>query len=177
MLTTAWLIISRIQSSAGFSNQQASVIRRLQSSAGFSHQQASVISRLQSSAGFSHHQASVISRLQSSAGFSHQQASVSSRLPSSAGFSHQHSSIISRLKSSAGLKVHKTEIFLASILKFVLFLCYLCQNIRILQKKFLIRPLLGEVRFFRVVLRLRGMKKNFELGQKNIFFFIYEPFK
>ncbi len=29
-------------------------------------------------------------------------------------------------------------------------------------------PLLGEVRFFRVVLGLRGMKNNFELGQ--IFF-------
>jgi hypothetical protein len=30
---------------------------------------------------------------------------------------------------------------------------------------FLIGPLLEEVRFFRVVLGLRGMKKNFELGQ------------
>jgi hypothetical protein len=38
-------------------------------------------------------------------------------------------------------------------------------------KKFLIGPLLGEVRFFRVVLRLRGMKKNFELGQKKYFCF------
>ncbi len=34
------------------------------------------------------------------------------------------------------LKVHKIEIFLASILKFVIFLCYLCQNIKILQKLF-----------------------------------------
>ncbi len=33
------------------------------------------------------------------------------------------------------LKVHKIEIFLASILKFVIFLCYLCQNIKILQNK------------------------------------------
>ncbi len=33
--------------------------------------------------------------------------------------------------SSINLKVHKIEIFLASILKFVLFLCYLCQNIKI----------------------------------------------
>jgi hypothetical protein len=40
---------------------------------------------------------------------------------------------------------------------------------KILQKKFLIGPLLGEVRFFREVLGLRGMKKNFELGQ-NFFF-------
>ncbi len=38
------------------------------------------------------------------------------------------------------------------------------------KKKFLIGPLLGEVRFFRVVLGLRGMKKNFELGQH--FFFL-----
>jgi hypothetical protein len=39
---------------------------------------------------------------------------------------------------------------------------------------------MGEVRFFRLVLRLRGMKKKFEVGQKNIFFFsfmnpLYEP--
>jgi hypothetical protein len=27
-----------------------------------------------------------------------------------------------------------------------------------------------------VVLRLRGMKNFFDLAQKNIFFFIYEPF-
>ena len=40
------------------------------------------------------------------------------------------------------------------------------------QKKFLIGPLLGEVRFFRVVLGLREMKKNFELGQKNNFFWL-----
>jgi|LakMenE18May11ns_1017448.scaffolds.fasta_scaffold9429400_1 hypothetical protein len=45
------------------------------------------------------------------------------------------------------------------------------------KKNFWIGPLLGEVRFFRVVLRLRRMKKNFELGQNFlIFFFIYEPF-
>ena len=69
------------------------------------------------------------------------------------------------------LKVHKIEIFLALILKFVFFLYYLCQNIKILQKKFLIGPLLGEVRFFRVVLGLWGMKKNFELGPK--FFFLF----
>ncbi len=45
----------------------------------------------------------------------------------------------------------------------------------------MIGPILGEVRFFCVVLRLRGMKKKFELGQKNIFVFfsfmnpLYEP--
>jgi hypothetical protein len=44
-------------------------------------------------------------------------------------------------------------------------------------KIFLIGLVLEEVRFFRVVLRLRGMEKNFELGQKiYFFFFIYEPF-
>ncbi len=46
----------------------------------------------------------------------------------------------------------------------------------------MIGPLWGELRLFRVVLRLRGMKKNFELGQNfvNFFFFsfmnpLYEP--
>ena len=34
----------------------------------------------------------------------------------------------------------------------------------------MIGPLWGELRLFRVVLRLRGMKQIFELGQKNIFF-------
>ncbi len=67
-------------------------------------------------------------------------------------------------KGIIGLKVHKIEIFLASVLKFVLFLYYLCQNIKILPKNFLIGPLLGDVRFFRVVLGLRRMKKKFELG-------------
>jgi hypothetical protein len=39
----------------------------------------------------------------------------------------------------------------------------------------------GELRLFRGVLRLRGMKKNFEPGQKNFFFFfslmnpLYDP--
>ncbi len=45
-------------------------------------------------------------------------------------------------------------------------------------KNFWIGPLWGELRLFRVVLRLRGMKKIFELGQKNIFSFInplHEP--
>ncbi len=40
--------------------------------------------------------------------------------------------------------------------------------LRFYKKKFLIGPLLGEVRFFHVVLGLRGMRKNFELGPKNI---------
>ena len=64
------------------------------------------------------------------------------------------------------------RIFLTPILEFALFLCYLCQNIKILQQIFFLSgPLLGEVRFFHVVLRLREMKKNFELGQIFIFLF------
>ncbi len=45
--------------------------------------------------------------------------------------------------------------------------------LRFYQKNFLIGPLLGEVRFFRVVLGLRGTKKNFELGPK-IFFLLFQ---
>ncbi len=41
--------------------------------------------------------------------------------------------------------------------------------LRFYKKIFLIGPFLGEVRFFRVVLGLRGMRNNFELGK--IFFF------
>ncbi len=38
----------------------------------------------------------------------------------------------------------------------------------------MIGPLLGEVRFFRIIL-LRGMKKICELGQKSIFFSFMNP--
>jgi hypothetical protein len=44
--------------------------------------------------------------------------------------------------------------------------------LRFYKKKILNGPLLGEVRFFRVVLGLRGMEKNFEVGPKNFFFFL-----
>ncbi len=44
--------------------------------------------------------------------------------------------------------------------------------LRFYTQKFLIGPLLGEVGFFRVVLGLRRMKKNFELGQKFFFYFL-----
>ncbi len=37
----------------------------------------------------------------------------------------------------------------------------------------MIGPLWVELRLFRVVLRLRGMKKFFELGKKNILFFLF----
>ncbi len=40
----------------------------------------------------------------------------------------------------------------------------------------MIGPLWGELRLFRVVLGLRGMKKNFKIGQKKNFFkIIYDP--
>ncbi len=42
--------------------------------------------------------------------------------------------------------------------------------LRFYKKKFLIGPLLGEVRFFRVVLGLRGMKKNIWARSKKKFF-------
>ncbi len=50
------------------------------------------------------------------------------------------------------------------------FVSYL-KILRFYKKVFWVGPLLGEVRFFRVVLGLCGMKKNFELGQK-IFFLL-----
>jgi hypothetical protein len=62
------------------------------------------------------------------------------------------------------------RIFLTSILNFELFQCYLCINNMILVKIFLIGPLWGELRLFRVVLRLRGMKKNFKIGKKKFNF-------
>ena len=61
------------------------------------------------------------------------------------------------------------RIFLASILNFVLFQCKLCINNKISEKNFLIGPLWEELRLFRVVLGLRGLKKIFKIGQ---FFFI-----
>jgi hypothetical protein len=66
------------------------------------------------------------------------------------------------------------RIFWASILNFVLFQCYLSINNKILGKIFLIGPLWGELRLFRIVLRLRGMKKNFKIGQ--IFFLFFKSY-
>ncbi len=45
--------------------------------------------------------------------------------------------------------------------------------LRFYKKKFWIGPFWGEVRFFRVVLGLRRMKKNVELGQKLFYFFFH----
>ncbi len=61
-------------------------------------------------------------------------------------------------------------------LRFWILYCFIVSYVKILRfckKNFLIGPVLEEVRFFRVVLRLRRMKKNFELGQENIFLFFY----
>ncbi len=71
------------------------------------------------------------------------------------------------------LKVHKIEKFFDSDFGHLryFFVSYI-KILRLYKKKFLIGPLLGEVGFFRVVLGLRGMKKNFELGQKNYFFLL-----
>ncbi len=74
------------------------------------------------------------------------------------------------------LKVHKIEIFFGFFFEISnIFVSYV-KILRFSKKKFWLGPVLEEVVFFRGVLRLRGMKKIFELGQKNIFFFIYEPF-
>ncbi len=68
------------------------------------------------------------------------------------------------------LKVHKIENFFASDFGIWDISLLVMSKYKILHKIFLIGPLLGEVRFFRVVLELWGMKKDFELGQKKFFF-------
>ncbi len=82
------------------------------------------------------------------------------------GFSKRHGR--RKLKTPIPLRYTKLRIFLTPILEFALFLCQLCQNIKILQKKFLIGPFLGEVRFFRVVLgrvgNFRQIKNSAEDG-------------
>jgi hypothetical protein len=77
--------------------------------------------------------------------------------------------------SKIGLKVHKNEIFLASILKFVIFLCQLCQNIKILGKHFLLDHYGGGAMIIQstVVFRLRRMKKLFKTGQFFYFFLFW----
>ncbi len=64
------------------------------------------------------------------------------------------------------LKVHKIENFFDSDFGICFIsLLVISKYSDFTKKKFLIGPFLGEVRFFRVVLGLRGMKKIFELGQ------------
>ncbi len=67
------------------------------------------------------------------------------------------------------LKVHKIENFLDSDFGICVISLLVMSKYKIYKRNFLIGPFLGEVQFFRVVLGLRGMKKNFELGPK--FFF------
>ncbi len=57
-------------------------------------------------------------------------------------------------QSQGPLKVHKIEIFLASFLKFALFLYYICQNIKILQKKIFDQAIIGGDTIFPLSLRL-----------------------
>ncbi len=68
-----------------------------------------------------------------------------------------------------GLKVHKIEYFFDSDFGICVISLLFMSKYYVFRKKNFIGPLLGEVRFFRVVLGLRGMKKNFELGQKKFF--------
>jgi hypothetical protein len=73
-----------------------------------------------------------------------------------------------------GLKVHKNENFFGFDFEFCTISLLVMSKYKDFAKKiFLIWPVLDEVRFFRVVLGLRGMKKNFELGQKKIFLFFF----
>ncbi len=70
-------------------------------------------------------------------------------------FQRQHG----RLKGfNSNLRVHKIEIFLASILKFVLFLYKLCENIKILLKKFFDQAIFGGDTIFPLSLRLSGIE-------------------
>jgi hypothetical protein len=51
------------------------------------------------------------------------------------------------------------------------FIVSYAEIIRFWGNNFLIGPLWGELRLFRVILRLRGMKKIFKIGQKVFLFF------
>ncbi len=74
--------------------------------------------------------------------------------------------------SPYSVKVHKIENFFGFDFEICNISVLVMPNIKIC-KKILIGPVLGEVRFFRVVLRLRGMKKFFLLGQKYFFCFFH----
>jgi hypothetical protein len=69
------------------------------------------------------------------------------------------------------LKVHKNENFFGFDFDFcIVSLLVMLIYEGFVKKLFLIWPLWGEVGLFRVVLRLRGMKIIFNLGQKIVFF-------
>ncbi len=71
----------------------------------------------------------------------------------------------------AVLKVHKIEIFFASILKFVIFLCQLCQNIKILGKHFFDWTILGGATIIPRSLKTTRNEKNFQ-DRPKIFYFL-----
>ncbi len=76
-------------------------------------------------------------------------------------------------KKERGFKgTQDREIFWLRIWNLRYFFVSYVNILRFYKKKCLIGPFLGEVRFFRVVLGLRGMKKNFELGSKIFSFFL-----
>jgi hypothetical protein len=62
------------------------------------------------------------------------------------------------------------RIFFASILNFVLFHCYICHNIKILQKKLFDWASIGGATIFPRSLRTTGNEKHFWASPK---FFIY----
>jgi hypothetical protein len=63
------------------------------------------------------------------------------------------------------LKVHKIEIFLASILKCVIFLCQLCQNIKILGKQFFDWTIMGGATNLPRSLKTTRNEKHFKIGR------------
>ncbi len=71
------------------------------------------------------------------------------------------------------LKVHKIENCIGFDFEICTISLLVMSNIKILQKNFLFVPLLEELRFFRVVLGLRRMKKNFEGGSKIFVWFFF----
>jgi hypothetical protein len=69
-----------------------------------------------------------------------------------------------------GLKVHKNEIFLASILNFVLFLCKLCINNKILVKNVFDWTIMGGATIIPRSLKTTRNEKNFQDRRKKILF-------
>ena len=68
------------------------------------------------------------------------------------------------------LKVHKTENFFDSDLEFVLFLCQLCINNKILVKHFFDWTIMGGATIIRRSLKTKRNEKIFKIGQKNFYF-------
>jgi hypothetical protein len=71
------------------------------------------------------------------------------------------------------LNVHMIEIFVGFDFEICNISLLVMSKYKIFEKNFFDWSSIGEVRFFLIVLRLRGMKNNFELGQKNIFCFFH----